>query len=620
MVTEYRKASHGQGIVDRFLEGYGWHGRHHLPKVEVVSLYVDQKPKGDLSTERAGRHHELKLYPTIAEALTRGGKTLAVDGVLLIGEHGRYKRNARGQTLYPRFEFFQQIVEVFRRTGRSVPVFNDKHLSWNWDWAKTMVDTAHELGFPFMAGSSLPVTWRIPSVDVPWGADLDEVVCVGYGGIDSYDFHGLETLQCMAERRRGGETGVAAVRALRGEPVWKALAEDSWTRGGCSRELVRGLPLPQLHPGLASQGIWPRASRAGADAEARPRPGALPDRVCRWAERHAADALRPGQRLHRRRFHEGTRTTSSRRRCTCPACIQGRRLPNFFSPLAHHIETMFLTGKPPYPVERTLLTTGILAAAIDSLTQEQKRIETPHLRKVALPVAPRIDFPEELSRCEPVTAEPASPPGQPASSRPRKPLAIITTVWRYLSHAQHMGDRFLVGYPYEGRWHQPRFEVAALYVDQKPDDDQSAERAASFGFKVYPTIAQALRRGGAKLAVDGVLIIGEHGDYPRNDKGQILYPRYEFFRQVADVFEADGRAVPVFNDKHLSYSFTKAKAMVDDVEAPGLPVPGRLVAAGDLAAASRRASRWVARSKTPSWSAWGDPTRWTFMLWKPSSA
>ena len=89
----------------------------------------------------------MKLYPTIAEALTRGGKTLAVDGVLSIGEHGQYRRNERGQTLYPRYEFFQQIVEVFRQSGQSVPVFSDKHLSWNWDWARKMVDTAHGAGF-----------------------------------------------------------------------------------------------------------------------------------------------------------------------------------------------------------------------------------------------------------------------------------------------------------------------------------------------------------------------------------------------------------------------------------------------------------------------------------------
>ena len=162
-----------------------------------------------------------------------------------------------------------------------------------------------------------------------------------------------------------------------------------------------------------------------------------------------------------------------------------------------------------------------------------------------------------------------------------------------------MGDRFLVGYPFEGKWHRPAIEVVALYVDQKPANDQSAERARSFGFKVYPTIAEALRCGGSKLAVDGVLIIGEHGDYPHNEKGQILYPRYEFFRQVADVFEADGRAVPVFNDKHLSYSFTKARAMVEASKRLGFPVPGRVVAAGDLAAAADRAAASAARSSKP---------------------
>ena len=178
-----------------------------------------------------------------------------MDGVLLIGEHGRYPRNARGQTLYPRYEFFQQIVDVFRRTGRSrpglqrqAPVVEVGLGRSRWSIRPT------SWAFPLMAGSSLPVTWRIPSVDLPWGAEVEEVVCVGYGGIDSYDFHGLETLQCLAERRRGGETGVAAVQALRGDGVWKALAEDSWTRGGCSPPLFeaclcRSFTLASPRPG-----------------------------------------------------------------------------------------------------------------------------------------------------------------------------------------------------------------------------------------------------------------------------------------------------------------------------------------------------------------------------------
>ena len=89
----------------------------------------------------------MKIYPTIAEALTLGGSKLAVDGVVLVGEHGNYPRNEKGQTKYPRYEFFEQIVKVFRDSGTSVPVFNDKHLSWNWEWARQMYDTSREMGF-----------------------------------------------------------------------------------------------------------------------------------------------------------------------------------------------------------------------------------------------------------------------------------------------------------------------------------------------------------------------------------------------------------------------------------------------------------------------------------------
>ncbi len=374
--------SHVQGILDRFLDGYGFEGRHYVPPVEIVSLYVDQRGKGDLSGERAERHPGMKLCDSIAGALTRGGKSLDVDGVLLIGEHGNYPRNAQGQTLYPRYELFRQIVDVFKSSGRGVPVFVDKHLSWRWDWAKEMVDTAHGMGFPLMAGSSLPVTWRMPAVDVPHGANLDEVLCIGYGGLDSYDFHGLESLQCMAERRRGGETGVKSVHALRGPAVWKALGSGSWDAGGVAPDLFeaclcRSFTLTSPRPGYG---------------HAYPSLGQLPELV-------------RNPLLYRIEYADGLKgtlvmlsggvsdfTVAVRQKgdskilstqMYLPGLHQGQTLPNFFSPLAHHIETMFLTGKPPYPVERTLLTTGILASAIESMAKGGTRLGTPHLARLS---------------------------------------------------------------------------------------------------------------------------------------------------------------------------------------------------------------------------------------------
>ena len=88
---------------------------------------------------------------------------------------GDYPNNEFGQKKYPRYEFFKQVVEVFKKDGRTLPVFNDKHLSWKWEWAKEMADAAPAMKYPFLAGSSLPVTRRMPAVDIPYGAEVDEV-------------------------------------------------------------------------------------------------------------------------------------------------------------------------------------------------------------------------------------------------------------------------------------------------------------------------------------------------------------------------------------------------------------------------------------------------------------
>ena len=248
--TTYFKYSHAQHIVDRFLEGYGWNGTHHHPEMDLVSIFIDQIRDDDVSKTRLSEFPSMKLYPSIAEALTLGGSTLAVDGVLLIGEHGRYPRNEKGQTMYPRYEFFQQIVKVFKDSGRSVPVFNDKHLSWKWEWAKEMYETSRRMGFPLMAGSSLPVTWRTPSIEMPSGARIREAVCVCYGGVDSYDFHGLETLQGMVERRQGGETGVEWLQAYRGEAFWKAHQEGIWSKDLVEAALCRSHTLKPARQGF----------------------------------------------------------------------------------------------------------------------------------------------------------------------------------------------------------------------------------------------------------------------------------------------------------------------------------------------------------------------------------
>jgi hypothetical protein len=374
VVTEYRKFSHAQHIVDRFLFGYGWGGRHHKPDMDVVSLYVDQKPAGDLSRSRAAEFPKLRIAPTIADALTDGGRTLSVDGVLLIGEHGTYPRNEKGQTLYPRYEFFAQIIDVFRKSGRSVPIFNDKHLSWNWDRAQEMVATSRALGFPLMAGSSLPVTRRLPAIDFPYHAEPTEVLAIGYGKVDSYDFHVLETIQCMAERRRGCESGVAAVQAIRGDDVWARMSAGSWQAGGWDPELFKACVCRSIQLGSARTGysdVYP------TDAHVRK---LVKTPVAYRIEYR--DGLKATMLLLNGLVTDMTfaaRLKGSREVLSCLMYLPHRDVCNFFSPLAQQAETMFLTGNSPRPIERTLLTTGLTAAGVESLWRGQQRIETPHL-------------------------------------------------------------------------------------------------------------------------------------------------------------------------------------------------------------------------------------------------
>ena len=372
VTTEWRYHSHAWHMAERFLVGYPIEGRWHRPPFDVVAAYVDQHPENDLSRKRSVEFG-FPIFPTVAEAVRRGGKELAVDAVLIIGEHGRYPKSEYGQTKYPRYEFFKQVTDVFRKDGRAVPVFNDKHLSWKWEWAKEMVDISRELKFPFLAGSSLPVTWRMPSVEMPHGAEVEEMLCVAIGGVDSYDFHALETIQCMAERRRGGETGVAAVRALRGEAAWKAMDAGGWDAGGWS---------PRLFEACLSR------SQTLAQPETFSDRYPTPAQIREWVHDPVA---------YRIEYADGTRATMLIMNglvgdFTFAARLRGEPEPLstlFYLPpnpnvvysasLMSKAEETFLTGKTPYPIERTLLTTGLVEACVRSLGSGQKRIETPHL-------------------------------------------------------------------------------------------------------------------------------------------------------------------------------------------------------------------------------------------------
>jgi hypothetical protein len=358
IVTIYTHNSHADIIVSRLLQTDTLDGKGKDSPLKLVSLYTDQKPSGDISRLLAASHR-FRISDSIDDALTLGTGKLAVDGVLLIAEHGSYPKSPTGNTQYPKRRFWDETMNVFKASQRVVPVFVDKHLSDNWTDAKLIYDTAREMRIPLMAGSSLPTSWRRPPADVALGERVSEIVAITFHTTDAYGFHALEFVQALAEQRSGGETGIKAVQSLSGEAVWRAadeklfapeLFEAAWRR--LPNPVNRGRP---LRDSVREPRLFILEYADGLRAHLLELNGAVGEWSAAW--RYEKDA-----RIESTQFW-----------------TQEGRPGMHFTLLLHGIEELILTGNPPRNSERTLLTSGALDALLVSLQEKGRRIETPYL-------------------------------------------------------------------------------------------------------------------------------------------------------------------------------------------------------------------------------------------------
>lgn len=361
--TYYGVASHANHIATRFFAGFNTDDGIVAPRVKIVSMYIDQpSPDGEDLTDvkrdigrKIAAKNGVKIYPTIADALTLGGETLAVDGVIYIGEQGEYPRNRFGAEMHPRMNHLEQIFRVFDASNKSVPVFSDKHLSCNWIDARWVYDRARELKVPMMAGSSTPVAWRTTGLEHPLGARITEAVGIGYGPLDSYGFHVLEMMQCHLERRHGGETGIASVQCLKGPAVWEAADAGKFS-----------LALAQA----ACDTI--KEKRPGTLREVETNPTAI---LVTYRDGTKATMMLAGRYVGEHRAY----AADVGGHVVATETIKESSSSSHFSYLCLNIEQMMLTGKPTAPVERTLLTSGIIDMATRSLSRGGEVIPTPFL-------------------------------------------------------------------------------------------------------------------------------------------------------------------------------------------------------------------------------------------------
>ena len=358
VITVYFQNSHADVLLTKIMEGWK-HDRGPGPDLRLASIYIDQRDGSEFGLEVLKRNN-IPIFDTIEQAITAGGNSIPVDGVLSVGEHGKYPVNELGQQLYPRKRFFEQITDAFKKYQRVVPVFNDKHISTVWSDAKWMYDRAQEMKVPFMAGSSLPVTYRSHPIDLPLGSEIESVVGIGYSGLDIYGFHALECFQTLVERRANAERGVKWVRCLEGKAVWE-LVDSSWVDADVLQAALdivpRSVPTVRDDPGVVlfqfeyvdglrgSLFMVPSASRNGVAIK------------------------RKGHPIMATSFEERPEP----------------KHPHF-AYLLKGIEQMIHSGRPPYPVERTLLTGGILDRALKSKFEGGTVQQTPELQIAYTPV------------------------------------------------------------------------------------------------------------------------------------------------------------------------------------------------------------------------------------------
>jgi hypothetical protein len=358
VITVYFQNSHADVLLTKIMEGWK-HDRGPGPDLRLASIYIDQRDGSEFGLEVLKRNN-IPIFDTIEQAITAGGNSIPVDGVLSVGEHGKYPVNELGQQLYPRKRFFEQITDAFKKYQRVVPVFNDKHISTVWSDAKWMYDRAQEMKVPFMAGSSLPVTYRTHPIDLPLGSEIESVVGIGYSGLDIYGFHALECFQTLVERRANAERGVKWVRCLEGKAVWE-LVDSSWVDADVLQAALdivpRSVPTVRDDPGVVlfqfeyvdglrgSLFMVPSASRNGVAIK------------------------RKGHPIMATSFEERPEP----------------KHPHF-AYLLKGIEQMIHSGRPPYPVERTLLTGGILDRALKSKFEGGTVQQTPELQIAYTPV------------------------------------------------------------------------------------------------------------------------------------------------------------------------------------------------------------------------------------------
>lgn len=360
IITEYWDICHADVIVTKMVEGFMLDGKRYSSSLEVVSMYVDQFPDNDISRELSAKHG-IPIYSTIDEALKCGGTDFDLDGIIIIGEHGEYPENEYRQVLYPRRRFFEQCLKVMLEAERIVPVYSDKGFAVIREDVEWMYEQIKRYDIPFMSSSVIPFARQYyDSRPLPNGAPLHKMFGFAYDHLhespERYTYHTLEMLQSVAENRAYGESGIVGVRSFSGQAAIDKVFSAEWSRMYSSLCGFINMADEQAFPYRLTNPLFFEVDYVdGLQAGILHTDTDMTDFVAAFQAEEDDEPLCREYRL------------------------QAGKPYIHFGVLVLEIEKFIHTSRPPFPIERSYLTTGALDAIMRSV-YHQSEIKTPYLQ------------------------------------------------------------------------------------------------------------------------------------------------------------------------------------------------------------------------------------------------
>lgn len=340
IVESWYPASHAEVIGTRFLEGYRVGATAYPAPLRIVSVFSDAPRAQDRTRELAAKYG-FRVAGSVAEALLDDPQSarprLIADGVLIATREEVPRTGSQLASPTSRLQVVREVLRILDQVGARLPIFVDKMLAANWQDAQTIVTEAGRRTIPLMAGSVLPFT----PLDRPLRpGKVTVAVAIASTPYWAFAFHAMEFLQGYVEQRVPRETGISAIREV-GSDYWSLPDREQWGSAVFDALLAsartrtgRGLAIPGA-PGSETTVVliqYADGTRAVL--------GLLPR------------AFDDSEFLLGAQFADGTRDLGG-------LILRGEPFDHF-GYLVHALAEFFTSGRPPVPVERTLLTTGVV--------------------------------------------------------------------------------------------------------------------------------------------------------------------------------------------------------------------------------------------------------------------